>query len=443
MKKLLFTIIILLVFSANVLSQSSWLAQVNPLGSGEQAMVGKIQFVSASEGWIAAGAGKLLHTVNSGATWTIVSPEPTDTLFNFSDPAMNMSFVNALTGYMMSIKVSGTVWQGTRVYKTTNGGTNWSRLTIPNFPGGIYMQFVDANNGWVLLFQPDYSNGGIFRTTNGGTNWNQIITPTSGFPYFFNSTNGWLLPVSPDGTGYSSDTIRKTTDGGVTWTAPWGTNAQVRLNTIHFSDVNNGWAAGRDGKVLKTTNGGTTWAYITNTGLTTHNSKAVFFLNANTGWIGTKRDATNLVNVLYTSNGGAAWIWQNIPAEYSIFSIHFFDSRNGGLTADYGAIVHTTNAGLKVENISTVIPEKNYLYQNYPNPFNPNTIIKFDLKKSSYVTMKIYDSMGREVETLVNEKLEAGTFAASWNGTNFPSGIYFYKMSADGFNETGKMILVK
>lgn len=66
--------------------------------------------------------------------------------------------------------------------------------------------------------------------------------------------------------------------------------------------------------------------------------------------------------------------------------------------------------GVNVNNISTIVPDKNYLYQNYPNPFNPSTTIKFDLNKSADVTLTIFDALGREVETIVNEKIEAGTY---------------------------------
>lgn len=443
MRKLIYIISIILLSSFSVYAQGGWYPQTNPMGTGEQAMVGKIQFVSETEGWIATGNGKLLHTLNRGNTWTLVTPEASDSLMNFSDPAINMCFVNAQTGFMLSIKVEGEIWRGARLYKTTSGGTNWSRLTIPSYDGGIYMQFVDANNGWILLFNSGFNNGGIFRTTNGGTNWSQIIIPIGGFPYFINSNTGWLIPANP-GSVYTADTVRKTTNGGVNWFAPWGTNAQVSFNSVHFSDVNNGWIVGADGLILKTSNGGNTWAYITNAGLTSaYKSKTVFFINANTGWIGIKEDGTQTVKVLYTKNGGTTWSWQPVPGEHSLFSIHFFDAYNGGMTGDNGAIYHTITGGVGVNNISAIVPDKNYLYQNYPNPFNPTTTIKFALNRSADVSLTIFDALGREVETIVNEKLEAGTYSASWNGTNYTSGIYFYTLKTDEFTDTGKMLMIK
>ncbi len=83
------------------------------------------------------------------------------------------------------------------------------------------------------------------------------------------------------------------------------------------------------------------------------------------------------------------------------------------------------------------------LSQNYPNPFNPVTNINFSVPNSSNVTLKIYNNMGQEVETLVNEKLNAGSYQVDWNAINFTSGVYYYKIQTEGFIETKKMFLIK
>jgi photosystem II stability/assembly factor-like uncharacterized protein len=446
--KNLICVLFCVVFANLLNAQSSWVLQTNPLGTGNSAMVGKIQFVSPTEGWISAGNGKLLHTTNGGTNWTIVSPEPVDTLFSWSDPALSLCFINPTTGWIIHTKGSFSNMQGAVVYKTTNGGSNWNKLTIPNYDAGIYIQFVDANNGWIMIFNSNLT-GGIFRTTNGGINWNIIEQPVGGFPFFINSNTGWLMPINSGGIGTTSDSIRKTTNGGLNWTAPWGTNAQVGFNAIHFSDINNGWAVGKNGLILKTTNGGNSWTYVTNTGITSsYKSKTVFFLNANTGWIGTKEDNTNNVFVLYTNNGGNSWTFQT-PATggSSIFNIHFFDALNGGLTSEDN-ILHTTNGGVWVKNISTEVPLAFSLEQNYPNPFNPTTNIRFDLPKSGSVRLVVFDALGREVATLVNEKLQPGTYEVDWpapsgNGSSFASGVYFYKLSASNFVDVKKMLMIK
>ncbi len=94
-------------------------------------------------------------------------------------------------------------------------------------------------------------------------------------------------------------------------------------------------------------------------------------------------------------------------------------------------------------NISSEIPNEFSLGQNYPNPFNPATKIKFELRNTSFTNLVIYDGLGREVETIVNEQLNAGSYEADWNASNFPSGVYFYKLTTGDFSKTNKMLLIK
>lgn len=93
--------------------------------------------------------------------------------------------------------------------------------------------------------------------------------------------------------------------------------------------------------------------------------------------------------------------------------------------------------------ISTEIPEEYSLEQNYPNPFNPVTNIRFDVAKSSNVILKIYDPAGNEIAVLVNESLNAGTYNYDFNAANYPSGVYFYVLTAGEFTSTKKMVLIK
>jgi hypothetical protein len=83
------------------------------------------------------------------------------------------------------------------------------------------------------------------------------------------------------------------------------------------------------------------------------------------------------------------------------------------------------------------------LTQNFPNPFNPNTIINYQLPISNFVSLKVYDALGKEVATLVNQKQNSGSYEVEFNGEGLPSGIYFYKLEAGDFVETKRMILLK
>lgn len=287
MKKIIYTLFAILFLTINISAQTSWYNQINPLNSS----LGKIQFVSASEGWISASNGKLLHTTNSGNIWSAVTLDPVLQMFSMSDPDFSMCFINPSTGWV--VRSIGTISNpnGVVLFRTTNGGLNWTKINISSWYFSFYVQFVDANTGWMIASNSTLTVFGFLHSTNGGNNWNAINSPpVLGVPFFKNSNTGWLMPVSNGQVTPTSDSIRKTTNGGLNWIAPWGTNAQVYFNSIYFSDENNGWAVGRGGIILKTTNGGTSWNYITNTGLTSsYISRTVFFLNANTGWIGTRQ----------------------------------------------------------------------------------------------------------------------------------------------------------
>ncbi|HPS64706.1 MAG TPA: T9SS type A sorting domain-containing protein, partial [Ignavibacteria bacterium] len=100
-------------------------------------------------------------------------------------------------------------------------------------------------------------------------------------------------------------------------------------------------------------------------------------------------------------------------------------------------------SSISVKNISTEVPSRFELMQNYPNPFNPATTIKFALPKSEFVRIRIYDILGKEVATLVNEQLQAGYFEYNFNASNLSSGMYFYKIDAGVYSDIKKMVLVK
>ena len=93
--------------------------------------------------------------------------------------------------------------------------------------------------------------------------------------------------------------------------------------------------------------------------------------------------------------------------------------------------------------INNGLPVNFSLEQNYPNPFNPATVIKYQLPKSSFVKLKVYDLLGKEVASLINSQVEAGYHQAEFNGSNLSSGLYIYKLETDGFTDVKKMILVK
>jgi len=115
-------------------------------------------------------------------------------------------------------------------------------------------------------------------------------------------------------------------------------------------------------------------------------------------------------------------------------------------------VLYTTNGGLTfVNQISTETPKSFELHQNFPNPFNPTTNIKFQIANgfpvrtsgNDKVVLKVYDVMGREVETLVNESLKPGTYEVKFDGSKISSGIYFYKLYYLNSVQTKKFSLIK
>ncbi|HEY5123237.1 MAG TPA: T9SS type A sorting domain-containing protein, partial [Ignavibacteria bacterium] len=127
----------------------------------------------------------------------------------------------------------------------------------------------------------------------------------------------------------------------------------------------------------------------------------------------------------------------------------FFVNSNTGWALG-SVLMKTITGGITyINQITNQIPEKFSLYQNYPNPFNPTTKIKFDIATLSrgaggvLTSLKIYDITGREIQTLVNDKLNPGTYEVTFDAGNLPSGIYFYKLITNDFVENKKLVLIK
>jgi len=130
------------------------------------------------------------------------------------------------------------------------------------------------------------------------------------------------------------------------------------------------------------------------------------------------------------------------------FPVHDY----GGSTYHQGTFGGTSDAfivGFRptgtygIHILSTSVPSDFELYQNYPNPFNPKTNIRFDLSKSLHTKLIIFDIIGKEVAILVNEKLGSGSYEVDWDGSNFTSGVYFFKLITDEYVDVKKMLLVK
>jgi|GEM_PF-6356642 len=162
-------------------------------------------------------------------------------------------------------------------------------------------------------------------------------------------------------------------------------------------------------------------------------------------------------NIITKATGDTLWSEQLSGTNLNLNSINFINDTTGVAVGDSGLILITTNDGIteiKDSEYNNTRKLSDYkLNQNYPNPFNPSTIISYLVPKSSLVTIKVYDVLGREVESLVNEQKNPGNYKIEFNGNKLSSGIYFYRMSvstlssqgvqAGSFAETKKLILLK
>ena len=154
-------------------------------------------------------------------------------------------------------------------------------------------------------------------------------------------------------------------------------------------------------------------------------------------WGDSDRAITNLSPgtnaVISDGNNGAIVIWADDEPLNGIFAQQI--SKNGNL----GEVLTSVND----DNYNNTNPNSFKLFQNYPNPFNPSTKINYSVKEVGLVKIKVYDILGSEVATLVNETKKAGNFAVEFNAANLPSGVYIYTLQVNDFTSSKKMLLMK
>ena len=412
MKNIFIITFLITVMHSSAFSQSGWFFQ-NPLPQGNT--MNSLFFADYNTCWVVGKAGTILKTTNGGINWTT---QISGTSYWLS----SVHFTDSITGWAAGNDYN--LHSGI-ILKTTNSGINWVNQYSSTFFYLNSIYFADNNSGWAA------SSGGIFQSTNGGLNW----TPQFGTTYlssvYFpdNSSNGWAAGM------YGK--IFQTTNGGVNWLSQVSGTGNW-LYSVYFTDNNSGWTVGDSGKILKTTNGGTNWT--TQVSGTNRKLYSVHFADNNTGW--TVGDNGTIIK---TTNSGINWLSQVSGTSKALGSVHFADNNTGWAVGDSGTILKTTTGGaiVGVQNMSTEIPSGNSLSQNYPNPFNPVTNLEFGIPDLGFVSLKIYDLLGKEVVTLVNEKLNPGTYRVEFDAGSLTSGVYFYRLTSGDFMDTKRMLLVK
>lgn len=332
------------------------------------------------------------------------------------------------------------------IYKSTNAGASWVKNSNGIVVGGgaiyAFCESIFEYNG--NLFTGAYT--GIYRSTDGAENW--IPTNISGSAVIaknFTLHNGILFAARETN---NSPIGYKSTDNGLNWDPI--TNISYFNIITFYSETGKLWAGTIDGAWLST-NSGASWIQRSS-GLTS-DPYSSSFVRVNGVLISSLKFGGS--GIYKTTNDGLNWtnFGDGLPFLSSIEKLYVYN----------GKILAATSNGIWQRNINEIvtgvipqnnnIPQSFELYQNYPNPFNPSTKIKFSIPKSNSpleggrggdkTVLKIYDVLGKEIAELVNEELKPGSYEIEWNAANFPSGIYYYKLTAGDFFETKKMVLIK
>lgn len=395
-------------------------------------------FINSNTGWISGDSGFIARTDNAGNNWVI---QPT----GLTEQIQNFYFINDRLGWAIAWEVfpDSNEYLGTIILKTTNGGENWTHYMYSEpdiFMKTVY--FIDSAKGF-LAGTPLT----IVYTLNGGERWFPADTDTTlivGFPVenikFTDSLNGYACGGFRDVAGC----MWRTTNGGFNWK---GTIVGPEpLNDLYIFSSEKVIAAGGDfeygSSTVSTSNGGSSWQYDT---LGTFGvASSIDFRTPYNGWI-----ALGIAQTFsYSNDSGKSWRTIFTPDSIPMFGIDFIDSLNGWAVGYDGVIMkYNSNINVLSPALQNNIPENLTLAQNYPNPFNPTTQLEFGIPNVStgpkHVSLKIYNALGSEVKTLVNEILSPGVYNVIWNASSFPSGVYYYILRSGNFTETKKMILLR
>lgn len=360
--------------------------------------------------------------------------------------------------------------------RSTDGGTNWgadTRLTNAAASSGYPSIAVSGQVVHVVWRDVRDGNNEIYykSSTDGGSSWGADIrltndTASSVYPNL--SISGQVVHVvwSDYRDGDYEIYYKRSTDVGMNW------GPDTRLTNVpSFSEdaavavsgsvVHVVWSDTRDVNpeiyYKRSTDGGSSWGadvrLTNNPAWSFYSSVAVSGSIVHVVWED-YRDGNHEIYYKCSTDGGSSWgvdtrLTNNVGASYypkvsvtgSAVHVAWEDNRDGNFEI-YCKCDPTGNIAGFLSNNSE-IPKEFSLNQNYPNPFNPTTKIEFSLPKNSFTKLVIYDLLGREIETLVNEQLNAGTYEVNWNADKFSSGVYFYRIKTEGFSDVRRMILIK
>jgi len=378
-----------------------------------------IQTLSISpEGNIFVGAsGKgAFYSTDNGYNWTKV--------FGLSDQHVSSFAFNSI----------GSIFAGTSngVFRSTDNGIEWVPISYGfvmnvtslavNLSGDIY-----AGTGWC---DSRCSGSGVYRSSNNGETWDRTGLTDGYIKTLVINSNGHIFASVSSGPWVYRGLFRSADDGN-SWINILDSTV---VNEIAINE-NGNILAGINNSVFRSNDNGENWTQLFSVSALIN--EMVFNSNGNlfiaTNGAGVFRDSIQIndgltdLNVLSLAVNSGGYI--------------FAGTNNSG-------VFRSTQSTTPVKEIFKVFPSSFELYQNYPNPFNPSTTISWQSPISIWQTLKIYDLLGREVATLVNEYKPAGRYEVEFNGNsyegkNLSSGVYFYWLQAGEFTYTKKLILMK
>ena len=361
-----------------------------------------------------------------GTNWTIYNTSNSDLPNNnINSIAIDKQGNKWIVTKGFLVKFDNSYWT---IYDTTNSGVQNDYFYC--------LEIDELGNKWIGTL-----DGGLAKFDD--TNWN-VYSP--GEPYITIA----IRSLAVDG---SNNIWFKTYDGltkfdGTIWThypAPGSGGDFDRGGGIAIDELGNKWI-GIDGELWQFDD--TNWTIYTNPFPNTLTIWDIEIDKSNSKWL--------TVSGFYESNlrkfNGSDWeaidtIGSSLSTAGALICIAIDKSDNKWIgTTEGGLFVFSEGVVVsveeKIDNISQ-IPTNFILYQNYPNPFNPRTKINYSIPTRSNVTIRVYDVLGKEITTLVNEEKPSGNYEVEFDGNKLSSGVYFYQLKAGNYIETKKMILIK
>jgi len=430
--------------SASVLSQNFWQAATIP---GVNKPINALTVDGSGNVYAATNGKGLFRSSDGGSTWLRIDSTR-------SDPA-----------YDYCVSINGTsVWVGTYLgyaYRSTDNGSSWSRVLIDSTIGSIITSFGFLPNGNILA-----STGadGMFVSANGGTTWTQaqiaaniganlfqIINDEKGFLYVATYGSG-IYRASPSNLLWNYTGLAGSRINGFTTNPQGGLFAATDAGVFRDSVVVDSVGVEKVNDVEKTVYDTTVkWLNVQNSIVTSGDTLLhLAFVSAVVASPGGHLIAATIGRgVLHSSDLGVSWQIVNTGLAGSDFRSLAIDPSGfvyiGSVT---GALYKSTQPEpvTPIGSSQTVIPPAPKIYvleQNYPNPFNPTTNIPFAMPVAGHASIKIFNTLGQVVATLLDQEMSAGHHTVRWDASSVPSGIYFYRFQSGAFSRSGKLVLMK